>query len=738
MKNLLKQLSPYKWLILIILLFHVGRAYTTLLLPDYTSRLIDVGIQNSGFQYGVPLEISQETGQSLQSLLSSQETKVFAENYSLTNQATYVLDQAIINDSKAMADLEETLLEPLSALLLMSQLKTGNPSTIDLPGLGPSQLQALETMPGSQIRTLVSEMTDKISPNLLKAGVIQLVKDEYVKSGNNLADFQWAYLFKAGWQMILVAFLSILVAVGAHYMAARISADLGYHLRQDIYSKILSFSNYEIDNFSTSSLITRSTNDIQQVSTLMTVILRFAIFAPVMAIFGIYRVIKTGSELSWIILLSVGLVILVVGGLLVITMPRFKILQKQVDQLNLIAREVLTGIQVIRSFGRQEFEAARFDDANKDLTKTQLFVNRAMSMMMPLMMLVMNGVSILIVWVAGHRIAEGGFQVGQMTAFMSYSMQIIFSFMIFSMLAVLLPRAIVSADRVEEVLQSQPKILDPVQADAYDQVQGLVSFDQVSFRYEGAKQDVLSQISFQAKPGQVTALIGSTGSGKSTILNLLLRFYDVSQGRILLDGHDLRDLKQEQIRDLIAYVPQKGVLFSGSVASNIKYADQAISDDAMILAAQIAHADDFVRAMEGHYQAKISQGGSNVSGGQKQRLSIARAIAKDAKILIFDDSFSALDYRTDAMVRKSLETITQDKTVIIVAQRVSTILHADNIIVLDAGQIVGQGDHHSLMETCEVYRQIAQSQLSAAELQAIKAEKVIKDGQSKKGSGYHG
>lgn len=711
MKNLWNQLKPYRWLILLIMLFHVGRAYTTLLLPDYTSRLIDIGIQNNGFTYAVPLEMTADTYKDIDQMMTEEERSHLKSAYTKTDQETYRLNQKIESDDKALKSLEKYLIEPLA---IFGFLENSSESDANPQGMN---LEMIKMLPKSQIRSLFNKQIEKMDQNMLRSAAITLVKDQYQATGNSLTDYQWQYLFREGGQMLLITLASILVAVGAHFFASRISADLGFNLREAIYRKVLNFSHYEIDHFSTSSLITRSTNDIQQISTTMTVILRFALFAPVMAAGGIYHVIRTGTSLSWIIVLSVLAVVIIVGGLLVLTMPKFKIMQKQVDGLNLVAREILTGLQVIRSFGRQKLETDRFDLANTDLKKTMLFVNRTMSMMMPLMMLIMNATSILIVWVAGHQIASGGIMVGQMTAFISYTMQIIFSFMIFSMMAVLLPRAVVSSDRVAEVINAPIQIHDAEQVQRLDHAQGIVEFDQVSFRYPGAKEDSINQVSFRAEPGKTTAIIGSTGSGKSTLLSLLLRFYEVSQGQINIDNVDIRQLSQQDLRELIGYVPQKGVLFSGTVASNIKYSDAMIDDSTMTTAAQIAAADDFIQEMGQAYQANIAQGGSNVSGGQKQRLSIARAIAKDPQIYLFDDSFSALDYKTDAQVRQALKSVTQDATVIIVAQRVSTILDADNIIVLEEGKVIGQGTHQSLMKTCPVYQEIAESQLSAAEIE---------------------
>lgn len=717
MKNLLKQLKPYGFFIAIIIVFHMARAYTTLLLPDYTSRLIDVGIQNAGFEYAVPLEMTAHSYQALQKQMLPEEQKLIESAYQKTSEGSLRIKDTIKSDPKAMAQLEKSTIYPI-ALNQMFQGKAMPQTTSQKQTANPSlATELLSKLPTQQVRALIQKQMPQLNEQMLRTVGVKFVKEQYQATGNDVQAYQWHYLFSIGGQMLLISLAAVLVAVGAHYLSARISAEIGYHLRRKIYTKTLNFSQYEINRFSVASLITRSTNDIQQIQMLMTIILRFTLFAPVMAVGGIFHIIRTGSQLSWIILVSIIAVFLVIGGLMYFTMPKFKILQNQVDQLNLISREVLTGIQVIRSFGRQKVEVDRFQDANQDLMDTQLFVNRSMSAMFPMMMLIMNVVTILIVWMAGQYIAAGTLQVGEMTAFMAYAMQIIFSFMIFSMMAVMLPRAMVSADRIEEVLQVPFEITDPEHPVVIEQPKGLVTFKDVSFKYDGAQQNALSHINFQALPGQTTAVIGSTGSGKSTLMNLLLRFYDVTDGSIQIDGHDLRDLTQQQIRDLIGYIPQKGVLFSGTMASNIKYSDADISDDRMRMAAETAFASEFIEDKAEGYDSTIAQGGSNVSGGQKQRLSIARAIAKDPLIYLFDDSFSALDYQTDAKLRKALAKITQEATVMIIAQRVSTILEADKIIVLESGEIVGVGTHQELMRNCDVYREIAESQLSAKEIE---------------------
>lgn len=519
--------------------------------------------------------------------------------------------------------------------------------------------------------------------------------------------------------MLALAGLGMAASVLVGLLASRVGASVGRGLRRDVFRKVVGFSNGEFDKFSTASLITRSTNDIQQIQLLTVMILRMVLYAPILAIGGIYQVFHTNVDMSWIIALAVGIIVAIVLVLFLIVMPKFKVVQNQVDRLNLVSREILTGLPVIRAFSTQKHEEQRFDEANKALTRTNLFVNRAMTFMMPLMMLVMNAISILIIWVGGHSINDGAMQVGDMMAFIQYTMQIIMSFLMICMISVMLPRAAVSATRVDEVLTSDTLIHDPKEPDRFDeQGNGEVSFDHVSFRYPGAEEDVLHDITFTAKPGQTTAFIGSTGSGKSTLVNLIPRFYDVTEGKITIDGKDIREVSQHDLRDRLGYVPQKGVLFSGDIASNILYGNPDGSEAEMEEAAQIAQAEEFISHKQKKYHSPIAQGGSNVSGGQKQRLSIARAIAKHPDVYIFDDSFSALDYKTDVTLRQALKKKTKDSTVLIVAQRISTILHAEQIIVLDDGKVAGIGTHKELLKNCETYYQIAASQLSEKELEA--------------------
>lgn len=730
MLNLLRQLKPHSLALTVIIIFQIFRAYLLLLLPEYTSGLIDTGIQNSGFEYAVPLQLTASDYHDLSKLMLPNEKKVLTNHYQLNDQGVYEVDVDPVKNKKTFAELEQTFTLPLALSYFMTNgAEMAGTDGSATSGTDSLSLEMLKRLPAVIARPMVDEKLKTMSPQILKSSAIGYVKETYETAGNNISAFQWGYISREGGIMMLVAFGSVLVSVGAHYFAARVGANIGYRLRQQTFAKVMNFSQVEINNFSTASLITRGTNDIQQIQLLITILLRFTLFAPILAVGGIYQVIKTEAKMTWIIVLAVTVVIVVVGGLLLLTMPRFKRLQKQIDQLNLFAREYLTGLQVIRAFGRENYENQRFDKANFDLMSTQLFVNRTMAMMLPLMMLVMNGTSILIVWVAGFQIADGSFQVGQMTAFITYTIQIIFAFLIFSMVAVMLPRAMVSADRVQEVIDTDISIKDPIEGKVIAHPRGQIEFRNVSFHFQDANQNTLAHINFVAEPGQTTAIVGSTGSGKTTLLNLLLRFYDVTEGEILIDGVDIREMKQAEIRDMIGYVPQKGVLFSGTIASNIKYSDSHIPDPLMISSADIAHATEFINEKKEKYQAAISQGGSNVSGGQKQRLSIARAIAKEPLIYLFDDSFSALDYRTDVSLRAALDKTTDNKTVVIIAQRISTILNADKIIVLDEGSIVGIGTHEELLKTSNVYMEIASSQLSQAEIQkSLGVDKAMEGG----------
>ena len=571
----------------------------------------------------------------------------------------------------------------------------------------------------------ISEKMDDMSDTMLEQAATSFIKETYSVLGVNTDKLQNRYILTTGGKMLALAFLGMLASVTVGLLASRVAASTGRDLRGKVFKKVVGFSNAEFDRFSTASLITRSTNDIQQIQMLAVMLLRMVMYAPIMAIGGIFKVLHTNVSMSWIIVLGVILIVMVVAVLFIVAIPKFKILQNLVDRLNLVTREILTGLPVIRAFSTEKHEEERFDDANRTLTKTNLFVNRAMTFMMPVMMLVMNGVSVLIVWTGAHGISDGKMQVGDMMAFIQYTMQIIMGFLMLCMISIMLPRAAVAADRVEEVLKSETMIHDPKQEKHFpEDGKGVLTFDHVSFRYPGADEDVLEDITFTAKPGETTAIIGSTGSGKSTLVNLIPRFYDVTSGDITLDGVDIREVKQHELREKLGYVPQKGVLFSGDIASNIMFGNSHGSDDEMIEAAEIAQATEFIDTKPEKYKSPISQGGSNVSGGQKQRLSIARAIAKHPQVFIFDDSFSALDYKTDVTLRRALAEKTSGSTVLIVAQRISTILHAEQIIVLDEGKVAGKGTHAELLKNCPVYREIAESQLSRKELEAALNEQT--------------
>lgn len=564
----------------------------------------------------------------------------------------------------------------------------------------------------------IEEQFAAMPETMVEQSAAVYIAGAYEKLGVDLDRRETRYILVTGAKMLALAALGMLASILVGLLASRVGARIGQTLRKDVFRKVVGFSNGEFDKFSSASLITRSTNDIQQIQLLTVMILRMVMYAPIMAAGGIFKVFRTNVDMSWIIALAVALIVMVVAVLFIVVMPKFKVVQSMVDRLNLVSREILTGLQVIRAFSTERYEEKRFDGANRDLTKTNLFVNRAMTFMMPMMMLIMNGIAVLIVWIGGHSINDGSMQVGDMMAFIQYTMQIIMSFLMICMISVMLPRAAVSADRVDEILTSSTLIHDPENPkDFAGNGTGEVVFDHVSFRYPGAEEDVLQDLSFTARPGETTAFIGSTGSGKSTLVNLIPRFYDVTDGRITIDGMDIREVSQHDLRDRLGYVPQKGVLFSGDIASNILYGNPDGSEEEMTEAANIAQAEEFIEQKQKRYHSPIAQGGSNVSGGQKQRLSIARAVAKHPDIYIFDDSFSALDYKTDVKLRNALKTKTKDSTVMIVAQRISTILHAEQIIVLDDGKIVGKGTHKELLKNCEEYYQIASSQLSEKELE---------------------
>ncbi|EDM99704.1 ABC transporter, ATP-binding protein [Pseudoflavonifractor capillosus ATCC 29799] len=710
MLKLIRYLKQVKWPILAIMLLLVVQAWCDLSLPQYTSDIVDIGIQQGGIEHAAPDQIRDETMENLKLFMEEDGWNKVEAAYTLGEDGIWYLNSV-----------NENTLEELDGVFGMPMLML---SAMEAQGMDVATLQAMLSsgqMTLEQLETMADQAMEKYgsqSDMIVEQKALLFVKEEYAAMGLDLDQIQMNYLLSTGGRMLGIALLMAVAAILVGLLASRTAAQLGMSLRGDVFKTVMSFSNTEIDKFSTASLITRSTNDIQQVQMVVVLMLRIVIYAPILGIGGIIKVATTHTGMEWIIAVAVGSALVLVALLMSLALPKFKRMQTLVDKMNLVSREILTGLPVIRAFSREKHEEKRFDLANLDLKKTQLFTNRVMTFMMPMMMLLMNGVSILIVWNGGHGIDAGTMQVGDMIAFITYTMQIVMSFLMIAMIAIFLPRASVAAGRIDEVLQTKPVIRDKrkVKDNTKEQWQGVVAFEDVSFRYPDAGADVLEHITFTAKPGQTTAIIGSTGSGKSTLLNLIPRFFDVSYGRITMDGVDIRDLSQHKLHELLGYVPQKGVLFSGDIQSNLKFGGADITDQAMEEAAEIAQAKEFIDSKPDGYQTPIAQGGTNVSGGQKQRLSIARAIAKNPRVFLFDDSFSALDYKTDVILRRALNEKVKDATVIIVAQRISTILHADQIVVLDEGRIAGIGTHEELMKNCPTYQEIARSQLSAAEL----------------------
>lgn len=733
MGKLFKFMKPYAATILMIVVFLVLQAYCDLSLPGYTSDIVNVGIQQGGIDTAIPEQISVEDMDRLFLFVSEQDQKTVLDAYERDTDTyeseAYVLKDGILKDEKRTDKIGAILSKPMMLVTVFSsdseetkemtdamfaslpkEMLSEDMTVFDVLGMMPEEQRA-------QMVTQIGEKVDEMPETMLEQAATIYLKEAYKNLGMDTDKIQTGYMLRTGGKMLALAAVGMIVSMIVGFLASKVGASTGRDLRGKVFRKVVEFSNGEFDKFSTASLITRSTNDIQQIQMLTVMILRMVLYAPIMGIGGVFKVFHTNVSMSWIIGLAVVLIAMVVMVLFVVAMPKFKILQNLVDRLNLVTREILTGLPVIRAFSTEKHEEERFDQANKDLTKTNLFVNRAMTFMMPTMMLIMNAISILIVWVGANGINDGQMQVGDMMAFIQYTMQIIMAFLMICMISIMLPRAAVSATRVDEVLTSTTLINDPKQPKHLKEGKGMVEFNHVSFRYPGAEEDVLHDISFTAKPGETTAIIGSTGSGKSTMVNLIPRFYDVTEGKITIDGEDIRNVTQHELRDQLGYVPQKGVLFSGTIASNILYGNPDGSEETMMEAAKVAQAAEFIEEKPKCYDSRISQGGGNVSGGQKQRLSIARAIAKDPKIFIFDDSFSALDYKTDVTLRKALKEHTVNSTVIIVAQRISTILHADQIIVLDEGKVVGIGTHKELLKNCDVYYQIAASQLSEKELE---------------------
>lgn len=733
MGKLFKFMKPYAATILMIVVFLVLQAYCDLSLPGYTSDIVNVGIQQGGIDTAIPEQISVEDMDRLFLFVSEQDQKTVLDAYERDTDTyeseAYVLKDGILKNEKRTDKIGAILSKPMMLVTVFSsdseetkemtdamfaslpkEMLSEDMTVFDVLGMMPEEQRA-------QMVTQIGEKVDEMPETMLEQAATIYLKEAYKNLGMDTDKIQTGYMLRTGGKMLALAAVGMIVSMIVGFLASKVGASTGRDLRGKVFRKVVEFSNGEFDKFSTASLITRSTNDIQQIQMLTVMILRMVLYAPIMGMGGVFKVFHTNVSMSWIIGLAVVLIAMVVMVLFVVAMPKFKILQNLVDRLNLVTREILTGLPVIRAFSTEKHEEERFDQANKDLTKTNLFVNRAMTFMMPTMMLIMNAISILIVWVGANGINDGQMQVGDMMAFIQYTMQIIMAFLMICMISIMLPRAAVSATRVDEVLTSTTLINDPKQPKHLKEGKGMVEFNHVSFRYPGAEEDVLHDISFTAKPGETTAIIGSTGSGKSTMVNLIPRFYDVTEGKITIDGEDIRNVTQHELRDQLGYVPQKGVLFSGTIASNILYGNPDGSEETMMEAAKVAQAAEFIEEKPKCYDSRISQGGGNVSGGQKQRLSIARAIAKDPKIFIFDDSFSALDYKTDVTLRKALKEHTVNSTVIIVAQRISTILHADQIIVLDEGKVVGIGTHKELLKNCDVYYQIAASQLSEKELE---------------------
>lgn len=735
MGKLFKYLKTYWKMAFVILLVLLVQVYCDLSLPGYTSDIVNVGIQQAGVDDKIPEAISEEEMEKVLLFVQADDRQTVLDAYekdeNTYNQTAYVLKENIQDNEEKTEELEEILSVPMmmaagfeqgsdTTAKIEEQLRANIPAEM-LPK-DATVFDILKMLPQEQLSQMTDKMKDQMDDmpdTIIEQAGISYIKTAYEDLGMDMNQIQFYYLFVTGGKMLALALLGMLASVLVGLLASRVGASTGRDLRGKVFRKVVGFSNNEFDQFSTASLITRSTNDIQQIQMLIVMLLRIVLYAPLIAIGGIYKVFQTNVSMSWIIALAAILIVLVVSVLFIVAMPKFKIMQQLVDKLNLVTREILTGLSVIRAFSTEKHEEERFDKANRDLTKTNLFVNRAMTFMMPVMMVVMNAISVLIVWTGAHGINDGQMQVGDMMAFIQYTMQIIMGFLMLCMISVMLPRAAVAAERVDEVLTSKTIIKDPEQPKHLPKkTEGVLKFNHVSFKYPGADEDVLEDIDFTAHPGQTTAIIGSTGSGKSTLVNLIPRFYDVTEGSITLDGIDIREITQQELRSKLGYVPQKGVLFSGTIGSNIMFGNPDGNEQDMEEAAKIAQATEFIDTKSKKYDSTISQGGGNVSGGQKQRLSIARAIAKHPKLFVFDDSFSALDYKTDVALRKALKEKTSDSTVLIVAQRISTILHAEQIIVLDDGKIAGVGTHQELLKNCEVYQQIAASQLSEAELKA--------------------
>ncbi len=727
MKKIFKNMVPYwKW-ICVIIIFLMAQAYCDLALPEYTSKIIDVGIQNKGVEHILPEEITQKDYFVAQYFMTADEKEDFKSCYK-ENKDGY----EIIADDKKLEKMDEELLAPIVMSYQISLMASGevdmSDSSFSMSDSHDMQQIDFDTfMPALesgmfpedailQMRDGIQDKLDAVGSSTLKSMGVAFAISCEENAGIDIDDVQMSYLWKTGGMMFLFALIALISAIVVGYCASIVGAGIGRDLREKTFSKVVSFSNAEMDKFSTASLITRSTNDIQQIQMVSVMFLRMILYAPIVGFGGIYKVAQTKSGMEWVVFVAIAAILIFVFTLVGICMPKFKMMQSLVDRVNLVSREILTGLGVIRAFGREKREEERFEEANQKLTRTQLFTNRVMTMMMPGMSFIMYCITLGIVWVAAGRIDNGSMQVGTMTAFITYAMMIVMSFLMISAMSIMLPRAGVAAERIDEVIKTQNSIGEKDSPVLKKNHEGIIRFNHVNFRYPGAKEDVLSDIDFVAEPGKTTAIIGSTGCGKSTLVNLIPRFYDVTEGSIELDGEDIREYSLKELRESIGFVPQKGILFSGTIASNLRFGNEDATDEEIKNAAEIAQAMEFIQEKNDQFDSSIAQGGSNVSGGQKQRLAIARAIAKNPKIFVFDDSFSALDMKTDVKLRAALSAVTENASVIIVAQRISTILHADQILVLDDGKIVGKGTHEELLKNCEVYNQIAQSQLSAKEL----------------------
>ena len=751
MLKVLKNLKKSFWSVVVIVILLCLQAAADLALPDYTSKIVNTGIQAGGIETAVPKVISYDNMQSIlmfsdkddeiineytlvgDTLDDHQEkiiNKYFGKDYKVEPNTIYVLNE--IKEEKEQ-ELSGIMADSLMEITTLKNEETANKIKEKMTANMPEEQKAyienmslmeiIQSLPEEQRDLMVGEFTkyiDNLEPTIKEQAAVASVKELYAEIGVDTNKIQNDYILLSGLQMLGVALVSMISAVTIMLLSSRVAAKLGKTLRDKVFKKVIGYSSKELREFSTASLITRSTNDVQQIQQLITLLFRVVVYAPIIGIGGFLKVLAhSNNQMAWIVGVAILAILFIVGTLFIIVMPKFRKLQDLIDKLNQVSREILTGLPVIRAFHKEKKEEGRFEIANKDLMKANVFVNRAMSMMMPLLMLVMNCIMVLIVWVGGHNVDQGAMQVGDMMAFIQYTMQIVLAFLMISMISIMLLRASVSARRINEVLDTESSIKDKPDSEIKKfnpEKKGLVEFKNVSFRYPDADTEILSDINFTAKPGETTALIGSTGSGKSTVVNLLPRFYDVTGGELLIDGVNVKDVKLKDLRDIIGFVPQKGVLFSGTIESNIKYSDDNMEDKKMEEAARIAQATEFIEGKEKKYQDEIAQGGSNVSGGQKQRLSIARAIAKDPEIFVFDDSFSALDFKTDSALREALSEKTKDKTVIIVAQRISTIMNAEKIVVLEEGNVVGIGTHEELLENNETYRQIALSQLSEEEL----------------------